>query len=88
MHNLDDLKHDVDMVHEVQREIIQNLKSVMPQLQKIENFSDGCAAQYKNKKNFKNLCLHKKEFGIDAKWTFFATSHGKSPCDGVGGTLK
>ena len=27
---LDDLKNDVDMVHEVQREIIQNLKSVMP----------------------------------------------------------
>ena len=23
-----------------------------------------------------------------ASWSFFATSHGKSPCDGVGGTVK
>jgi hypothetical protein len=23
-----------------------------------------------------------------AEWHFFATSHGKSACDGVGGTLK
>ena len=21
-------------------------------------------------------------------WNFFATSHGKSPCDGIGGTVK
>ena len=25
---------------------------------------------------------------MDADWTFFATSHGKSPCDGIGGTIK
>ena len=25
---------------------------------------------------------------IDAEWHFFATSHGKSPCDGIGGTVK
>ena len=28
------------------------------------------------------------DFGIDAEWHFFATSHGKGPCDGVGGTIK
>jgi len=32
-----------------------------------------------------NLCYHNKDFGIDAEWHFFATSHGKGPCDGVGG---
>ena len=27
--------------------------------------------------------------GIDAEWHFFfATSHGKWPCDGIGGTVK
>ena len=51
-------------------------------------FSDGCAGQYKNCKNFINLCLHEKDFGIECSRSFFATSHGKSPCDGVGGTLK
>ena len=31
-----------------------------------------------------NLCLH----GLDAEWIFFATSHGKSPSDRIGGSLK
>jgi hypothetical protein len=51
-------------------------------------FSDGCAAQYKNRKNFLNLCNHDADFGLPAEWHFFATSHGKGPCDGVGGTVK
>ena len=25
---------------------------------------------------------------MDAEWNFFATSHGKGPCDGLGGTVK
>ena len=25
---------------------------------------------------------------MDAEWIFFATSHGKSPCDGIGGIVK
>lgn len=25
---------------------------------------------------------------INCIWSFFATSHGKSPCDGIGGTIK
>jgi hypothetical protein len=34
------------------------------------------------------LAYHKNDFGISAEWHFFATSHGKGPCDGIGGTLK
>lgn len=51
-------------------------------------FSDGAASQYKNRKNFLNLCLHEADFGVPAEWHFSATSHGKSACDGVGGTVK
>ena len=51
-------------------------------------FSDGCAGQYENLKNFLNLCLHEEEFDIPAEWHFFATSHGKGPSDGIGGTIK
>ena len=47
-------------------------------------FSDGCAGQYKNCKNFINLCHHCDDFGLDAEWIFFVTSHGKSSCDGIG----
>lgn len=35
-----------------------------------------------------NLCRHEDDFGVSAEWHFFATSHGKSPCDGIGGTMK
>jgi len=53
-----------------------------------EYFSDGCSGQHKNYKNFLNLTYHKHDFDVDASWVFFATSHGKSPCDGIGGMVK
>ena len=39
-------------------------------------------------KNVINLCHHQEDFSLEAEWVFFATSHGKSPCDGIGGTVK
>ena len=27
-------------------------------------------------------------FGLECEWHFFATSHGKSSCDGIGETVK
>ena len=56
--------------------------------EKIIYFSDGAASQYKNRKNFINLCYHYDDFGVAAEWHFSATSHGKGACDGLGGTLK
>ena len=29
-----------------------------------------------------------QDFGYTAEWQFFATSHGKSECDSIGGTFK
>ena len=58
------------------------------EIQHICYFSDGCAGQYKNCKHFINLCHLKTDFGISCTWNFFATSHSKSPCDGIGGTIK
>ncbi|KAI9551262.1 hypothetical protein GHT06_002335 [Daphnia sinensis] len=55
---------------------------------KIIYWTDGAASQYKNKKNFANLCCHEVDFGLSAEWHFFASCHGKSACDGIGGTLK
>ena len=34
------------------------------------------------------MCYHNHDFNIDAEWIFFATSHGKSSCDGIGGFVK
>eukprot|EP00795_Rhopilema_esculentum_P005689 gene5689-10935_t len=57
-------------------------------LAKIVYFSDGCTGHFKNLKNFANICLHEEDFGVPAEWHFFATSHGKGPSDGNGGTIK
>ena len=82
----DCLQHDTVAVHLFQRYLIEFLKekSASP-LQKIFYFSDS---QYKNRKNFINLCHHTEDFGVQAEWHFSATSHGKGACDGVGGTVK
>lgn len=42
----------------------------LPQIEEIHYFSDGCAAQYKNKYNFINLYLLEKDFQLKAKWSF------------------
>jgi hypothetical protein len=52
------------------------------------HFCDGSAAQYKNRKKKQNITCHNEDFVVPAEWHFFATSHGKSACDKVGGTLK
>lgn len=38
--------------------------------------------------NFYNLCNFKEDFKIQTEWHFFATCHGKGPCDALGGVLK
>ena len=84
----DDNTHDTCFVHKIQSLLIDYIKQHLPHIDKIYYVSDGCGGQYKNYKNFLNLCFHKEDYGIDAEWIFFATSHGKSPCDGIGGAVK
>ena len=86
----DCLKHDTVAVHLFQRKLINFLKSYFsqPLITHMIYFSDGAVSQYKNFKNFTNLCFHEEDFGITAEWHFFSTSHGKGACDGLGGTIK
>ena len=85
----DCLHHDTVAVYLFQKSMIAFLKRVLPSSpKKIVYFSDGAASQYKNRKNFINLCNHEADFGIQAEWHFSATSHGKGASDGVGGTVK
>jgi hypothetical protein len=64
------------------------IKENVPGITKVEYFTDGCKAQYKNCKSFLNLCYHLEDFGINAEWSFHTTSHGKSECDGIGAGAK
>jgi hypothetical protein len=85
--------HDTNTFYAFQSALIRDLKNNkvnmnIEEIKQIFYFSDGCAGQYKNRKNFTNLYHHKADFGIEAEWNFFATAHGKGPCDAIGGTVK
>ena len=85
----DHMTHDTVAVYVFVKKLLNDyVKLYLPQLQKIHYFSDGSRAQYKNYKNFANVIFHVQDFGITAEWNFFATSHGKNSCDGIGGTVK
>ncbi|XP_065063917.1 uncharacterized protein LOC135690326 [Rhopilema esculentum] len=85
----DDLEHDVHFVYNVLKGTAHHIREMISMdIKVVHYFSDGCAGQYKNCKNFLNLCHHKEDFTISCEWNFFATSHGKSPCDGIRGTVK
>lgn len=84
----DCLKHNTTLVHLFQRYLIKYLKEKYSIVKRIIYFSDGSASQYKNRKNFLNIAMHETDFECPANWHFFATAHGKSICDGLGGTIK
>ena len=83
----DCLQHTTSAVYAFQKVVIPYLKTVA-QFKMIKYWSDGAGGQYKNRYNFGNLLKHEEDFGVTAEWHNFATSHGKSTCDGVGGTVK
>jgi len=84
----EDLNHDTAFVYAFQKILASYVKEKFPSVKHLQYFSDGCSGQYKNFKNFFNLTHHFQDFGFKASWSFFATSHGKSPCDGIGGMIK
>ena len=78
--------HDTSFVHKIL--LVKFMKQRLVNFTNIYYVSDGCSRQYKNVKNCLSLCSHKEVFSIEAEWIFFATSHGKSVCNGIGGTVK
>lgn len=84
----DHMAHDTHAVYSFQKILTTYIKQNLPNVNHIEYFSEGSAAQYKNYKNFVNLCHHENDFNLTAERNFFATSHGKGPCDGIGGVIK
>ena len=56
--------HDMVAVHLFQKMLLQFLISNVGQLTYIKYFSEGCAAQYKNRKNLNYLSFHEVDFGV------------------------
>lgn len=83
------LTHGTAEVHLFQKLLFDRLKEMLPfELLMVWNFSDNCASQYKNKKNFVNILHHEADFGVKIEWHFFERYHGKGRCDGIGGAVK
>lgn len=84
----DCMAHGTVTVYAFLHDILKHIQNELPNVRHVKYYSDGAASQYKNFKNFANLGMHIEDFGVTAEWHFFATSHGKSICDGIGGTVK
>ena len=61
---------------------------VYSQVSQVHYVSDGVPLLYKNFKNLANLVHHQDDNQLGAECHYFAKSYGKSPCDGIGGTVK
>ena len=81
------LNHNTNSVHKSISAVF-NIRPKHPNVTQCIYFSDGASSQYKNCKNFVNICHHNSDHGLEVEWIFFATSHVKSPCDGMGSTVK
>lgn len=84
----DDLKHDTATFYAYQKILHKHLSEKSIVASKIIYFTDGAPQHFKNRFNFVNLFYYRDDFGTDAEFHFHATSHGKGPCDGLGGNLK
>ena len=72
----DDLDHTIHLVYVIQKKVIQDLKTRLPNITSLEYYSDGCGGQYKKRKNSQiSVCTSRI-----LTWYYFATSHGKQPC--------
>ena len=80
----DYLHHDKYAVNKFLKTIFQWLDSEIKRFKEIVMFSDGAASQFKQRFLLCSLTLMDRPI----IWNFFATSHGKGPVDGIGGTAK
>jgi hypothetical protein len=58
-------------------------------MRSISIWTDGPGSQFKNAQMVAFAKQLRENFSLDFLiWNFFATSHGKGPCDSLGGALK
>ena len=85
----DELRHDKFTVFSCNKLIMSSTQQSEP-IHRLHIFSDGAGSQFKNRYTL-SFILSPEEIHNDLKeidWSFFATSHGKGPIDGIGGTVK
>ena len=82
----DENNHKAEAIHAALKPVVENL--VDKGIKHLICVSDSPTSQYRNNKNVhltKELAV---KHGISIEWIFTEAGHGKSCCDGVGGTIK
>ena len=82
-------RHEKTAVAAFLAEILEFIKAKFPSAGNIKFWSDGPSSQFKSKYFFALLCKLQALYpNFQLEHNYFATSHGKGPCDGLGGTVK
>lgn len=81
-------RHDAVFVYILIQKLITLLKATVPNLEMIHYWTDSSTSQNRNKIIFKIVSCHDEYFGCKASWSYMESSHGKDPCDPIGGTAK
>ncbi|CAC5417855.1 unnamed protein product [Mytilus coruscus] len=79
-----DLQHNAFALKVFEDKAFELIRNEGSKIAQVDKFSDGAAAQYKGKNTF----LHTSLSDIITQRHYFETSHGKSPCDGLGALSK
>ncbi|CAC5416239.1 unnamed protein product [Mytilus coruscus] len=84
----DELSHSTSTVCTFLDSLIPVLKEICPNVECVHYWTDSPSSQYRNKTIFDLVANHSSVYGIQARWNYFESGHGKGPCDGLGGTIK
>ena len=79
------MAHDTNTIYAFLKSLINDPAKTKNSFNKSKIYSNnGSSIQCKNYECFTNLLMHGKDFGMEAKYHFFATSHDKNLCNGFG----
>ena len=84
-----DITHDAHAVANFGKKVVEHLAEQGVEVDRIHEWTGGAASQYKVKMSFTDISLLPTDHSmISVVQNFLQISHGKSPCDGLGGTVK
>ena len=83
----DHLKHNQTTVHYILTKLLSLICNNLTRITSIKYFTDGTASQCKSFKTLISVAFNFHDHKLTAEHNFCAT-YGKSPYDGIGGTIK
>lgn len=83
----DDLKHDASAVATFEKAAVEHVRAKGVEIQTVHQWTDGCAHSMCHT-SFAEISVAETSHNVHMTRNYFETSHGKGPCDGLGGIIK